>query len=169
MFIRHCTATWFTKKKETDHILRAKNVGETGRCLVFTLEIRQSRLSPRSQRQTRIIINKRTKAPILNFKSSVVLIQQDSPRSLQKSQSVGSGGGSSSGRTTTVNGTPSPIGPGAVPEPPSPPGNKSRAEQKKEAQDAINSILPPKEWNEDGQTWRQLVPYTTIYSELSLS
>ena len=48
-----------------------------------------------------------------------------------------------------------------LPSPPSPPGGRrggeNRTELRKEAQDAINLILPPKEWTEDGQTWRQLV------------
>ena len=58
-------------------------------------------------------------------------------------------------------------GAASIPSPPSPPGgsrnkaNENRSELRKEAQDAINFILPPKEWNEDGQTWRQLVP--TVY------
>jgi dynein light intermediate chain len=48
--------------------------------------------------------------------------------------------------------------PGPVPDPPSPPGgNKSRDAIRREAQDAINAILPPKEWTEDDQIWRQLV------------
>jgi hypothetical protein len=48
--------------------------------------------------------------------------------------------------------------PGPVPDPPSPPGgNKSRDVIRREAQDAINAILPPKEWTEDDQIWRQLV------------
>ncbi|EFX81696.1 hypothetical protein DAPPUDRAFT_242072 [Daphnia pulex] len=51
--------------------------------------------------------------------------------------------------------------PGPVPDPPSPPGgNKSRDAIRREAQDAINAILPPKEWTEDDQIWRQLVSST---------
>lgn len=50
-----------------------------------------------------------------------------------------------------------------LPPPPSPPGGRkgseNRTELRKEAQDAINLILPPKEWTEEGQTWRQLVQY----------
>lgn len=72
--------------------------------------------------------------------------QADSPR-LQNI--IGTPGGITARSVTT---------PAPVPEPPSPPiGSKSRNDVKREAQDAINAILPPKEWVEDDQVWRQLV------------
>lgn len=59
--------------------------------------------------------------------------------------------GGSTSRSFTTNS-------GPVPDPPSPPGGgKNRDIIRREAQDAINAILPPKEWTEDDQIWRQLV------------
>jgi len=69
---------------------------------------------------------------------------------LQKSLST-----SSSGRNVP--------GPAPLPEAPSPPsggGSISKSEQRRETEDAINCILPPKEWTEDGETWRQQVSST---------
>lgn len=73
--------------------------------------------------------------------------QPDSPQRLQNSN--GSTGGTSNRSVTTT--------PGPIPEPPSPPGGNKNRDLKREAQDAINAILPPKEWTEDDQVWRQLV------------
>ena len=81
--------------------------------------------------------------------------------SLQKSISLGSSGSALGPR------------PGSLPPPPTPPGSNdnnnatnrsrtgdSRTDIRREAQDAINSILPPREWREGDQVWRQQVSST---------
>lgn len=85
--------------------------------------------------------------PFISSKKNKQKQQPDSPQRLQNSN--GSTGGTSNRSVTTT--------PGPIPEPPSPPGGNKNRDLKREAQDAINAILPPKEWTEDDQVWRQLV------------
>ena len=82
------------------------------------------------------------------------MVQPESPR-LLKSLSTGS---------SSRNGP----GPAPLPEPPSPPtgnsGIASKNDLRRETEDAINCILPPKEWTEDGETWRQQVSLIQLIS-----